>query len=334
MSEKKENMVDILIIGGGPTGMFAAFYAGMRNASTKIIETLPVLGGQIGVLYPEKKIYDIGGHAGITGADLVDQLTQQMNYFEHEICLNEKVLTIDKLSSQHFQIKTNKTTHHAKSVIITTGQGSFKPRRLPIEGLEKYEENNLHYHVKDLEAYKNQTVAICGGGDSAVDWALALEPIAKKVSLIHRRNKFRAHEASTKALKNSSVELLTPFVPKKLIGQDDTIQSIQLEKVKTKEPLTISIDHLIVSYGFASSNEEVKDWGIKTENHHILVNQKMETSVKGIYAAGDIISYEGKIKLIATGFGEAPTAVNHAVQYIDPSQYTQPIQSTQLDLDY
>lgn len=332
MLETKE-VSDITIIGGGPTGMFAAFYAGMRNAKTKIIESLPVLGGQIGILYPDKKIYDIGGYAGVTGTELVEELQKQMDYFDPSIHLEEKVLSINKQEDKLFRIETTKATHHSKSIIITTGQGSFKPRKLPIDNAEQFEENNLHYIVKDLNQYKNKTVVVCGGGDSAVDWALTLEPIAKKVFLVHRRNKFRAHEASVVQLENSSIEIITPYKPYKLHGEDSTLQAVTFQKSRSEETLTVNVDYFIVNYGFVSSMDEIHDWGVSVENQGVLVNQKMETNVPGIYAAGDIASFDGKIKLIATGFGEAPTAVNHAVHYMDPEKYAQPIQSTKLSLD-
>jgi len=330
---EKSEISDITIIGGGPTGMFAAFYAGMRNATTRIIESLPVLGGQIGVLYPDKKIYDVGGHPGITGRNLVEKLQKQMDYFSPSINLEEKVLSIRKKEDKLFAIKTTKGTHYSKSIVITTGQGSFKPRKLPIDNAEQFEENNLHYIVKDLKQYENKTVVVCGGGDSAVDWALSMEPIAKKVYLIHRRNKFRAHEASLIQLKESSVEVVTPYTPYKLHGDYNRLHSVTFKKSRSEETLTLNLDHFIVNYGFISSMEEVNDWGLTIGNYGIKVNQKMETNIDGIYAAGDIANFKGKIELIATGFGEGPTAVNHAVSYIYPNEYTQPIQSTKLSLD-
>jgi len=332
VSEANE-VSDVTIIGGGPTGMFAAFYAGMRNVKTKIIESLPVLGGQIGLLYPDKTIYDIGGYAGITGRKLVEELQKQMNYFNPSINLQEKVLSISKIEDKLFTIETTKGTHYSKSIIITTGQGSFKPRKLPIENAEQFEENNLHYIVNNLKQYQDKTVVVCGGGDSAVDWASAIEPIAKKVFLIHRRNKFRAHEASLFQLKNSSVEIVTPYTPYELHGDNNSIQAVTFKKRRSDETLTIHLDYFIVNYGFISSMKEVSNWGINIKNHGVKVNQKMETNIEGIYAAGDIASFEGKIKLIATGFGEATTAVNHAVHYIYPNEYAQPIQSTKLSLD-
>lgn len=324
---------DITIIGGGPTGMFAAFYAGMRNASVKIIETLPVLGGQVGLLYPDKTIYDIGGMAKVTGKELVDNLTRQMNHFEQTVCLEEEVLDFEKNEDGHFVLRTDKDVHYSKTILITAGNGSFQPRKLAVEGAEQYEETNLQYLVTELEEYRNKTVVICGGGDSAVDWALTLEGIAEKVYLVHRRNTFRAHEYPVTLLEQSSVEILTPFVPDELHGDGRQLEAVTFKEARGDRKKTIELDKFIVNYGFSSSLGPIKNWGLEMLKKDIKVNPKMETSIAGVYAAGDIASYDGKIKLIATGFGEAPTAVNHAIHSIDPKKRTQPMQSTQLSFE-
>ncbi len=330
---ESDKLYDITIIGGGPVGLFAAFYAGMRNAKTKIIESLPVLGGQVSLLYPEKTIYDVGGYAGVTGKELIHQLTAQMQHFEQTVCLEEEVTAIDKLGEHHFRITTSKGIHYSKTIIITTGQGSFQPRKLTLEHAERYEETNLHYIVKHLEQYKDKTVLICGGGDTAVDWALTLESIAKKVILVHRRDRFRAHEGSVEMLKSSSVELVTPYIPHELHGDKDSIRSVSFKKTREEDIITFDVDYFIVNYGFVSSLGPIKEWGLSLDQSNIVVNSKMETNIKGIYAAGDGITFDGKIKLIATGFGEAPTAVNHAIHSIYPKQHAQPIQSTKLHFE-
>ncbi|SFK60239.1 thioredoxin reductase (NADPH) [Marinilactibacillus piezotolerans] len=329
----ENEIYDITIIGGGPVGMFSAFYSGMRNAKTKLIETLPVLGGQVALLYPDKKIYDIGGHAAVTGKELIKELTAQMDLFDQQICLEEQVEEIIKRDDDIFELRTAKGKHYSKTVIVTTGQGAFKPRKLTVENAELYEEQSLQYIVNNLEQYKDKTVAVCGGGDSAVDWALTLEPIANKVYLIHRRDKFRAHEASVEQVKNSSIELMTPYIPYKLNGTNEELQSVTFKKSKGDETKTIDLDFFVVNYGFSSSIGPLRNWNIELDRNEIIVNHKMETSVEGIYAAGDVSTYDGKIKLIATGFGEAPTAVNHAIHYIRPKEHAQPYQSTKLSFD-
>ncbi len=323
---------DITIIGGGPVGLFTAFYGGMRQASVKIIESLPQLGGQLSALYPEKYIYDIAGYPKVRAQELVDKLLEQMNQFKPAICLGESVKHIDRLSDQSFAIRTNKATHYTKAVIITAGNGAFQPRKLNMEGVEKFENKNLHYFVQDLSQFSGKRVVIFGGGDSAVDWALMLEPIAEKVTLIHRRNKFRAHEHSVHRLNKSKVEVLTPYIPYELIGTDK-IEKVIVKNTSGREPMVIEADDVLVNFGFVSSLGPIKDWGLEIEKNAILVNSKMETNIPGIYAAGDICTYEGKVKLIASGFGEAPTAVSNAKVYIDPSSKVQPLHSTSIMAD-
>ncbi len=329
MSEEQK-VFDITIIGGGPTGLFTAFYGGMRQASVKIIESLPQLGGQLSALYPEKYIYDIAGFPKIRAQELINNLKEQMAKFEPTVSLEQSVQTLEKMGDGTFKIVTDKETHYSKAVIITAGNGAFQPRRLELENAMDYENKNIHYFVDDMNKFAGKKVVVFGGGDSAVDWALMLEPIAEKVTLIHRRDKFRAHEHSVENLMNSKVEIKTPYVPAELIGDDHAINQVVLEKVKSEEREVLEVDDVIVNYGFVSSLGPIKDWGLEIEKNSIVVNSKMETNISGIYAAGDICTYEGKVKLIACGFGEAPTAVNNAKSYIDPKAKVQPLHSTSL----
>lgn len=319
---------DVTVIGGGPVGLFTAFYAGMRKMSVNVIESLPQLGGQLSALYPEKYIYDIAGFPKISGQGLIDNLTEQMSQFEPTISLEEDVRQVEKQQDGTFKLTTNKAVHFSKAIIITAGNGAFQPKKLGIETAEKYEGKNLHYFIKDLNQFAGKNVQVFGGGDSAVDWSLMLEPIAEKVTLIHRRDKFRAHEASVENLMNSSVEVKTPFIPIEFIGED-TIEQVVLERVKGEQE-TVAVDDVIVNYGFVSSLGPISEWGLEIEKNSIVVNSKMETNIEGIYAAGDICTYEGKVKLIASGFGEAPTAVSNAKVYIDPSAKVQATHSTTL----
>jgi thioredoxin reductase len=330
MSELKrdEKVYDITVIGAGPTGLFAAFYAGMRQASCKIIESMPQLGGQLAALYPEKYIYDVAGFPKVRAQELVDSLKEQVSLFDTGINLEETVEDVSKNDENIFEIKTNQGIHLSKTVIITAGCGAFQPRRIELEGAEKYEKTNLHYFVNDLNAFAGQKVLICGGGDSALDWSLMLEPIAEKVTLTHRRDKFRAHEHSVENLMNSKVDIKTPYQISELIG-DSTIEKVVLE-TKTGQKEEIDVDAVIVNYGFISSLGPIQEWGLDIEKGSIIVNSRMETNIPGIYAAGDISTYPGKIKLIAVGFGEAPTAVNNAKSYIDPKAKVQPGHSSNM----
>lgn len=325
-----EQLYDITVIGGGPTGLFTTFYGGMRQCSVKVIESMPQLGGQLAALYPEKYIYDIAGFPKVRAQELVDSLREQALQFNPSLALEERVLNVEK-ESDTFEITTDKGTHFSKAIIITAGVGAFEPRRLDHEMANKYENKNLHYFVNDLSKFTNKKVVINGGGDSAVDWALMLEPIAKQVTLIHRRDKFRAHEHSVEQLKKSKVEILTPYQIKELIGEEK-IEQIFVTNNKTNEEKTIELDDLIVNFGFISSLGPIKDWGLEFDKGSIVVNSKMETNIPGIYAAGDICTYPGKVKLIAVGFGEAPTAINNAKSYIDPNAKLQPGHSTSMNL--
>ncbi|MFI3913096.1 NAD(P)/FAD-dependent oxidoreductase [Carnobacterium maltaromaticum] len=325
-----DDVFDITIIGGGPVGMFAAFYGGMRNAKVKIIESLPKLGGQLATLYPEKKIYDIAGFPEVKAQELVDNLEKQMSRFKTTICLEEEVLSVEKDAEGLFVLETTKHTHYSKAIIITAGNGAFQPRRLELDNAIRYEGTSLHYFVDNLERFKNRKVAICGGGDSAVDWALMLEPVAKEVFLIHRRNQFRAHEHSVSLLDKSTVQLKTPFIPAKINGSKEALDSITLKEVRGDQVEELVVDDFLINYGFVSSIGAIKNWGLDIEKNAIVVNSKMETTIPGIYAAGDICTYNGKVKLIAAGFGEAPTAINNAMSYIYPDKKVQPMHSTSL----
>ncbi|QHZ46005.1 NAD(P)/FAD-dependent oxidoreductase [Bacillus sp. NSP9.1] len=326
---KQDKMIyDITIIGGGPVGLFASFYGGMRNSSVKIIESLPQLGGQLSTLYPEKYIYDVAGFPKIRAKDLIKSLKEQMGQFNPKICLQQTVKDLDIKEDGTIKLTTDIEEHLTRTVIITAGIGAFNARKIELEGAEKYENKNIHYFIDDVEKFRNKKVMICGGGDSAIDWALMLEPIAEKVILVHRREKFRAHEHSVTQLHSSNVTLKTPYVPVELVGNDNRINKVILEGgiVGTEE--AIEVDEIIINYGFVSSLGSIKNWGLEIEKNSIVVNSKMETNIPGVYAAGDICTFDGKVKLIATGLGEAPTAVNNAKSYLDPKAKVQPLHST------
>lgn len=325
----ERDVYDMTIIGGGPVGLFTAFYAGMRQASVKIIESMPQLGGQLSALYPEKYIYDIAGFQKVRAQELVDNLTEQMNQFDPTICVGQSVETVERVENNIFKITTLNEIHYTKSIIITAGNGAFQPRKLKIENEEKFEKANIHYFVQNLQRFERKRVVVFGGGDSAVDWALMLEPVAAEVILVHRRDKFRAHEHSVELLKKSRVKVMTPYVPVELIGEKK-VEKVLLNEVNSGESVEIEVDEVLVNYGFVSSLGPIKEWGFEIKQNAIVVNSRMETNVEGIYAAGDICTYDGKVKLIASGFGEAPTAVSNAKVYIDPTAKVQPLHSTSL----
>lgn len=329
--KEDQTVYDITIIGGGPTGLFTAFYGGMRQATVKLIESLPQLGGQLSALYPEKYIYDVAGFPKVRAQQLVNNLKEQMATFNQTVCLEQSVEKIEKQTDGIFKLTTNKEVHFSKTIIITAGNGAFQPRRLELENSSQYEGKNLYYFIDNLHQFAGHKVVVFGGGDSAVDWALMLEPIAEKVTIVHRRDKFRAHEHSVQNLHHSKVEIKTPYIPADLLSNSKgDIAQVVLKNVNDKAEETVEVDAVICNYGFVSSLGPIKEWGLEISKNTIVVNSKMETNIPGIYAAGDICTYEGKVKLIACGFGEAPTAVNNAKTYIDPKAKAQPLHSSSM----
>lgn len=321
------DLYDITIIGAGPSGLFAAFYAHLRQTKVKIIDSLHQIGGQPGMLYPEKTILDIPAFPEITGGDLVTQLSKQLNRFNTTICLNETVQSITK-HDNYFTLDTQTRTHYSKTVIIALGAGAFKPRTLNLDGISTYQ--NIHYYVNNLQQYTNQNIVVLGGGDSAVDWSLAFNEIGANTTIVHRRHEFRAMEHSVHSLNQSRITQLKPYVPVKLVGENSLLTHMVLENVETKALTTIKVDQLFINYGFSSSVGPLKKWGLDLQRSLIKVDQAQQTSIPGIFAIGDCCVHNGKVELIATGFGEAPIAVNHAVHFINPDNRIQPMHSTSL----
>lgn len=328
--KEDQKIYDITIIGGGPIGIFTAFYGGMRQASVKIIESLPQLGGQLSALYPEKYIYDVAGFPKVRAQELINNLKEQMSKFDQAVALEQSVEKVEKVEDDIFKLTTNKEVHYSKTIIITAGNGAFQPRRLELDNAALYEGKNLHYFIDDLNKFAGKKVVVFGGGDSAVDWALMLEPIAEQVTIVHRREKFRAHEHSVENLEKSKVNIKTPYVPAEIVGDNEGINQVMIKDVNDGTIEAIDVDAVICNFGFVSSLGPIKEWGLEIEKNSIVVNSKQETNIPGIYAAGDICTYDGKVKLIAAGFGEAPTAVNNAKTYIDPKAKAQPLHSSSM----
>lgn len=326
----QKDKTDILIIGAGPAGLFAAFYAGMRDLTVNIIDSLPEVGGQPKALYPEKNIFDIAGFPKITGSELIEQLIEQLKRF-HEttsIHLDEEVIKVEK-EADGFKVETTKTIHYAKSVLIAAGNGSFHPRKVELDNLADYEGRGIEYFISDAKHYLGKTVAICGGGDSAFDMALGLREYAEKIYIVHRRDSFRAHEHSVKVAKaTENIEFITPYVPVSVDGDGVKLTHINLQKARKDDIKTITIDNILMAYGFASSIGQIKDWGLKLDNNMVAVDHGMQSSEPGIFAIGDIATYPGKTKLIASGFGEAPAAINGIVHFIYPERQVNPLHSS------
>lgn len=317
--EQMSDVVDILIVGGGPTGLFGAYYAGFRGMKTTIIDSLTQLGGQLAALYPEKLIFDVGGFPKIRGKDLIDSLTEQALQFKPQIILEQAVTTLEFDESQKiYTVHTTGGVIYTRTILIAAGIGAFRPKQLPADQVQGYEGNGVDYVVRELESYRNKRVLVIGGGDSAVDWANALSDIADSVTVIHRRDGFRAAESSVEQMKAAIDELLVFYELKELQGNGKVERAVIFNN-KTKEDRTLQVDAVLVNIGFLSSLGAIKDWGLELEGTSIQVDQMMRTNRPGVFAAGDVTAYPGKLKLIATGFAEAATAVNHAKHYIEPS---------------
>lgn len=324
---------DITIIGGGPTGLFAAFYAGMRGRSARIIDSLPELGGQLTALYPEKYIFDVGGFPRVLARDLSAALVEQAMQFEPEVVLDEEVRELHRGEDGTIRLVGRTGEYLSRALVICGGKGAFEPMKLPCPGYDDFLGKGVHYAVKDPEAYRGKRVVIVGGGDSALDWTLILKDRARQVVLVHRRDGFRAHERSVELLHQAvaagEVELRTFHEVRCILG-NGRAERVVLFDNRTEEETELPADAVLTFLGFKPDLGPMKHWGLELAKNRIVVNHLMETNLPGVYAAGDVVDYEGKLDLIATGFSEAAIAVNNAVHRIDPKARVNPGHSTNM----
>jgi len=315
--------VDMLIIGAGPAGLYGAYYAGFRGMSTAVMDTLPEPGGQVTAMYPEKMIFDVAGFPAVRGRDLVAGLVEQARQFSPTYILGEQAAEIehDEEDTGVLVATAQGTRVLAKAVVITGGLGTFTPRPLPV-GTE-YLGRGLVYFVPALGVYEGKDVLIVGGGDSAFDWAMALEPLAKSVTLVHRHDRWRAHEHSVSKVLDSSVQVVT-FSTVSAVRGEPEVSEVEVTHVKTKETTTLPVQGVVAALGFTSDLGPFRSWNLTIDNRHIVVDTTMATGVRRIFAAGDITEYPGKVRLIATGFGEVATAVNNAAPVINPDAHVFP----------
>ncbi len=331
-----QDIKDITIIGAGPTGLFGAFYAGMRGASCRLIDNLDQLGGQLTALYPEKYIFDVAGFPKILAKDLVKEMAEQALQFQAPVHLGQKVLGLRREAENGkpvFVIVTDQDEYPSRTVLIAGGIGAFTPRRLPLKDVDRWYGRGLYDRILDPKALTGKRVLLVGGGDSAFDWAVNLQGIARSILMIHRRDGFRAHAATVRhveALCAAGKMELRTFWEVKAIHGGEAIERVTIFNTKTREEQTLGIDAVVPQLGFLSSLGAIVEWGLELDKGDIRVSSTMETNIPGIFAAGDIATYPGKLKLIATGVAEASIAVNHAVHFINPAAKIEPGHSSNM----
>ncbi len=310
---------DLAIVGAGPTGLFAAFYAGMRNLRTLVLEALSRPGGQITALYPEKYIYDVGGIPAVLGRDLVADLYKQGSQFGADFRFGERVERLDAIEPTRLRLATTEGVYSSKAAILCAGLGAFHPNRLDVPGVRELEGRGVSYVVRRREDFLGRRLLVVGGGDTALDWALDLRNWAREVTLIHRLEHFEAHERSVAALRDSSVPVLTGHELRAVKG-DDWLREAVIVDNRTGVERTLKLDEALICTGFKADIGPIKDWGLALNGRHSLASPSLETSVPGVFAAGDIVVQEGvaRMNLIATGFGHAALAVGQAARFVRP----------------
>ena len=318
---------DILIIGAGPTGLFAVFEAGLLKLKCHLIDALPQIGGQLAEIYPKKPIYDIPGFPEVLAGELVDNLMEQCKQFQPGFTLGERAETIEKLDDGSFVVTTNKgTKHNAPVVAIAGGLGSFEPRKPLIHNIEEFEDKGVEYFIKNPEIYRDKKVVIAGGGDSALDWSIFLSNVASEVTLIHRRNEFRGALDSVEKVQEwknqGKINLVTPAEVIGILGAREVKGVVVSQAEHIQKEFEIECDHFIPLFGLAPKLGPIADWGLEIEKNAIKVNNSLDyqTNIPGIFAIGDVNTYPGKLKLILCGFHEATLMCQAAYQIINPGK--------------
>jgi len=307
---------DVLIVGGGPVGLFGAYYAGLRDMKARLIDRRHELGGQLTAIYPEKWVYDIPGIPAIRGKLLFENLLTQIAPYSIPVSVSQEVVMIQKNRNNMLRVETRDGhVYHSKTIVLSLGMGAHIPRRMDVPGLREFEGRGVVYGVHELNDFKGKRVMVVGGGDSALDLALTVMEVCKDMVLVHRSDRFNAHEETVKKLYSSNAEIRT-FAELAAIEGADCLQRVQLRDTRSKVISNHDVDIVIVAIGLIFNLEGVKEWGIQLENNAIVVDHNRQTNMPGVYAAGDIATYPGKMKLIGTGAAEAMQAINHAKHYI------------------
>ncbi|GAB3788069.1 NAD(P)/FAD-dependent oxidoreductase [Nocardioides ungokensis] len=315
---------DLLVIGAGPTGLFATYYAGFRGLRVAVVDSLPELGGQITAMYPEKQILDVAGFPTVKGRDLVEGLVAQAATAHPEYFLDRTATSLRQDADSVTIGLDDGEEIRAGAVLITAGIGKFSPRPLPAG--EGWVGRGLEFFVPSFAPYAGKDVVIVGGGDSAFDWALHLEPVARSVTLVHRRDAFRAHARTVEQVRSSPVRIITKAEVTAFNG-DGVVESVEV--LADGEKMTLPAQAVVAALGFVADLGPLQEWGIEVVKRHVVVDSAMRTSIERVFAAGDVTEYPGKVRLIAVGFGEAATAVNNAAVAIDPSAHVFPGHSSE-----
>jgi len=334
VKEMQQDIRDISVVGGGPTGLYAAFYAGMRQKSVRIVDTLPELGGQLMALYPEKYIYDVGGFPKVLARDLGRDLITQALQFNPRVVLNEEISELGR-DGDLILLRGKQGEYLTRTLLLAGGKGAFEPLKLKCPGYQEFLGSGVQYAVADLNEYREKRVLVVGGGDSALDWVLALKDVAAEVLLIHRRGAFRAMERSVAELRVASRAGELSFRDHhevKEIRGGERVEEVVIFDNRTGEETTLEVDGILTFLGFKPDLGPMRRWGLELRGNRIVVDGLMKTNLPAVFAAGDMVDYEGKLDLIATGFAEAAVAVNQAVKLIDPGARVTPGHSTNLKI--
>ena len=315
---------DILIIGAGPVGLFTVFEAGLLGLKCHLVDNLDKIGGQCIELYPEKPIYDIPGVPNQTGKEHIDSLLKQIEPFDYEVHLNQRVDKIEQSGDYWIAETSDGISFKTLNIFIAAGAGSFEPRKPPVESPDKFLGKGIDYAVRSVDKYKDKDIVIFGGGDSALDWSVELANKAKSIKLVHRRDDFRGAEHTENKMRNfvssGEIELKIPFVIKSIIG-DKSFEGVEIMNFETKDIEIINCDEALFFFGLSKQLGPINDWEIDLNERKVQVDtEKFETNQKGIFAVGDINTYPGKLDLILCGFHETTLAVQEAFKRINPGE--------------
>ncbi len=324
--------VDLLIVGAGPVGLYGAYYAGVRGLSVAVVDSLSEVGGQVTAMYPEKQIYDVAGFPAVSGRDLVRGLVAQAAAQRPTYLLGQEAQRLATLDDGRLRVTTSTGTEiTCGAVVVTGGIGTFTPRPLPAG--EEFLGRGLEYFVPSSQEYVGRDVVIVGGGDSALDWALMLEPLASSVTVVHRREAFRAHSATVEQVRASGVEMIVNAQVTTLEG-GDLLEKAHVTVKGEESPRLLPCHRVVAALGFTANLGPMREWGLDLhDNRHLVVDSAMRTNLPGVFAAGDITDYDGKVRLISVGFGEVATAVNNAAVHLDPDAQLFPGHSTDVPHD-